>query len=144
MRFAVTLILLVGTLPMTALDVGASSHAPQVEITSPTNEDPLDLGDEVDIRGTAQPGPTSIEDVNVTANGEELNVQGTEDWQATWTPTEPGSYNIEATAVDEDGTTGADQVTVRIQDQNPVPAPGATSILILLAASATGGLWRDG
>lgn len=137
-RACLTALLLLAGLTGLAGAAHANQHGPQVTITSPSEEDPLEVGDEVDIRGTAEEGGGPIENVTVLVDGDDLNVQGTEEWEALWTPTEGGNYTIEAVVTDEDGETDADLVEVQVDDPDPIPTASSLPTLGIALSVAIG------
>ena len=105
------------------LQVVVNNKAPTVRVTAPTPASSFILGNSVVLEAEAvalDPGDV-IASVSFYANGQKLNadvddeegeddgpvvtrVAGTNFWQFTWTPTEPGSYSIIAEAVTRGGT----------------------------------------
>ncbi len=97
----------------------APTQPPTIEITTPSDEDEIQLDTTVTIEGTATQGDATLETVTVQAGGETLTVDGLDEWSAEWTPTEAGVDVITATVTDENDETAQASITVTILATDP-------------------------
>lgn len=101
---------------------------PTIGLDAPDDGASAFAGDEVAVEGTAAPGDANLSTVTVTAGGEELDVEGLEAFNATWTPEDPGTVRVEATVTDAEDLTASANATVTVEEPEPptvaITAPG--------------------
>lgn len=115
-------------------DGDAPVIAPVVEITDPETGTEYDLGETITITATATDSDGSISNVTfyVSLDGTETEI-GSDDastFEASWTPTVAGTYNVYAVATDNEDNTGTSDTdfTIIIDDPNVNDAPSMISV----------------
>lgn len=103
------------------------NQLPSVTITSPTNNQVVELGETINLSATASDSDGSIEKVNFKIDGGYYSNDRTVPYTGTFTPTEAGTYVIGARAFDNlDGQT-EESVTITVNEKVvPNKAPTVT------------------
>ncbi len=105
--------------------------APQITLTAPQNNAQLPMNTLTSLQATASdPGGSGIQRVEWRAYGSLLGTDTSPDqtgtgYYASWTPQNPGTYQVSATAWDMcDNTKTSNLHTVYVFNPNPPPPPG--------------------
>jgi len=87
-----------------------------VTVSSPSDGDTFEPGTDIEVTGTS----TAADEVTVTAGDMDLDVSGTDSWNATLEDAPEGEHTITATASDgSDEVT--DSVTITVEEEQPAP-----------------------
>ncbi|WP_422359164.1 Ig-like domain-containing protein [Reichenbachiella sp.] len=104
---------------------------PVVSITSPVDGTELTTGNSIVLSASASDSDGTISSVVFSVNGQDFNASPNgSSYEANWTPASDGSYSIVATATDDEGLTGVNEVTVSVVSANPCNAPAWDSNIV--------------
>ena len=110
---------------------GTTNTPPSVAITSPNNNQEFVLGETITINATASDAEGSIDRVNFKINDNYFSTDSTSPYSTTWTPTEPGTYQIGARAFEagqnQDILSTEVAITVNINSPNNAPTVSFTT-----------------
>lgn len=100
---------------------GISNGIPTVTLTSPSDNQVFDLGQEIVLKASASDPDGDLDKVNFKINDVFYKSDNSAPFENSFTPTEPGEYKIAAKAIDITNASSEDFVTITVRGTNNLP-----------------------
>jgi arabinoxylan arabinofuranohydrolase len=103
------------------------SSGPIINITSPSGNEELSIGDEITIAVDATPQAGSVTQVEFFVNGQSIGTDNSAPYSTTYTITQAGEQTISAVATDSQNDEGTDEISINVQGAyggTAAPIPG--------------------
>lgn len=98
---------------------GTTNSAPQVSISKPINNSVHQVNQPIDLTAIASDDDNNLQKVNFKINNDFFKTDSEAPYNAVFTPTTVGTYEISAKAFDTEGLTNEKKVTITVVDNTP-------------------------
>ncbi len=109
------------------LGLGNINQAPTVNITSPSNNAIVEVGQEITLSASASDPDGNLDKVNFKINDDFYKTVSDRPFEYTFTPTKPGTYKIAALAIDKENAKTEVFVTITVTEKNKAPIASFTT-----------------